>query len=380
MSDSQFQFRKVVTLSVGHFFHDVFSSFLAPILPLLIEKFSISYAAAGLLSLVQRLPSLSNPFVGMIAEQGWFRYMVILSPGLTALAMSMLGVVPWYGLAVLLMLLAGISSTFFHVPGPVMVRKVSGDRVGKGMSYFMVGGELARTAGPMVVLAAVTTWGVQGTIRLLPLGLLASGILFWHLKDVESAEKVSVKQMTYSQTTKDMLPFFMIVGGFIFFRAFAKVSLTLFLPTFLSHQGRSLWYAGGALSLVQLAGAIGTFFAGSLSDRFGRKHVLWILAVSTPVFMLAFLWSGGFIRFIFLVGVGLAIFSSGPVTLALVQDQKTDYPAFLNGIYMTLNFSLSSLMALLVGGMSDWMGLEKTYLICALLSCLAIPFINRLQH
>ena len=39
---------------------------------------------------------------------------------------------------------------------------------GKGMSYYMVGGELARTAGPMIILGVISWWGLEGTWRLIP--------------------------------------------------------------------------------------------------------------------------------------------------------------------------------------------------------------------
>ena len=88
-----FQFGNVLTISFAHLVHDIYSSFLAPILPLLIEKLSISYAMVGFLSLIQRLPSLANPFVGLMADRLALRYLLILSPVITAITMSLLGVV-----------------------------------------------------------------------------------------------------------------------------------------------------------------------------------------------------------------------------------------------------------------------------------------------
>jgi FSR family fosmidomycin resistance protein-like MFS transporter len=40
-TDLDFQTGKILALSIGHFIHDVYSSFLAPLLPLLIEKLSM---------------------------------------------------------------------------------------------------------------------------------------------------------------------------------------------------------------------------------------------------------------------------------------------------------------------------------------------------
>jgi hypothetical protein len=40
-----------------------------------------------------------------------------------------------------------------------MIKQSSGEETGKGMSYFMVGGEFARTLGPILITAAVSWWG-----------------------------------------------------------------------------------------------------------------------------------------------------------------------------------------------------------------------------
>ena len=64
---------------------------------------------------------------------------------------------------------------------PVMMKKISGDSVGKGMSFFMLGGEIARTTAPLIIVGTVSLWGLQGTYRLIPFGILASIILFFKI-------------------------------------------------------------------------------------------------------------------------------------------------------------------------------------------------------
>ncbi len=54
----------VLLISLCHFIHDVYSSFLSPLLPLLIEKLSLSLTRAGLLSTVMHLPAVLNPVNG----------------------------------------------------------------------------------------------------------------------------------------------------------------------------------------------------------------------------------------------------------------------------------------------------------------------------
>ena len=64
-----FQTEKIITISAAHFFRDVYTAFFAPMLPLLIRKFRISLSVSGLLDVVRRIPSLLNPFIGLLADK-----------------------------------------------------------------------------------------------------------------------------------------------------------------------------------------------------------------------------------------------------------------------------------------------------------------------
>ena len=158
-----------------------------------------------------------------------------------------------------------------------------------------------------------------------------------------------------------------------------KLSLTLYLPTFLTKQGNSLWLAGISLAILQFSGAIGTFFAGSISDKFGRKNILLITSIINPILMWIFISTNGNLMIPLLVIMGFFLFASGPVLLALVQDTDSEHPAFINGIYMTISFGVSSLMVLLIGFMGDYWGLIATYRFCAIISIASIPFILMLK-
>ena len=96
-----------------------------------------------------QVPALLNPYVGAMADRISVRYFIILAPAMTAVPMSLIGLAPSYAILMILLFIAGISVSLFHVPAPVMVAKLSGDHKGRGMSFFMTGGELARTVGPL---------------------------------------------------------------------------------------------------------------------------------------------------------------------------------------------------------------------------------------
>jgi len=372
----KFQLPHVLSISLAHFIHDVYSFFLSPILPLLIEKFSISYFSAGLLDFTRRFPSILNPFIGMYISRYRIKYFVIFTPAITATSMSLLGLAPHYTVLIVLLLVMGISNAFFHVPGPVMIKTFAGDRMGKGMSFWMVGGELARTLGPVVIVGAVSLWGLEGTWRLIPFGVLASLWLWYRFRNMEIEKKKGEQKETgFKKTLREHMWLFILLGGIIFFRAIMKMAIINFLPTYLKETGKSLWFGGISLSVFQIAGAVGTYFAGNLSDKMGRMQTLLVVTLVTPVTVLLFVYAKGFWVFPILILMGFFMLASGPVLLALVMDKATRHHSFMNGIYMTLTFVSASISTLLVGMMGDWFGLIETYKISAYLAFLAIPFV-----
>lgn len=378
---AKFQSGNVLLISMAHMVHDIYSSFLAPILPLLIEKLEMTYAMAGFLSVVQRLPSLLNPLIGMIADKLSPRYFIIAAPSITAVSMSLLGVAPSYTLLVILLFIMGLSAVLFHVPSPVMIRKIAGQSVGKGMSFYMLGGEIARTLGPLVILGAVSLWGLAGTYNLIPFGVAASAILYFKIRKIRIADefkKDDSENNGIKETFMEFLPFFSKLSGITFFRAVMKGALTTFLPTYITAKGGSLWLGGISLVILQSAGAVGAFGAGTISDRFGRRETLVAVSVLSPVFMWLFMTADTIFALPLLILLGITIMSTGPVMLAAVNERKSDHPAFINGIYMTISFMISALTIMLTGYLGDIYGLELTFKLSAGLALLAIPFAAKL--
>lgn len=372
-----FQQLNVITVSLAHMCHDIYTAFLAPVLPLLISKLGISLSMVGLLDVIRKTPSLLNPFIGLVADKICVRYFIIFAPAVTGILMSLLGATFSYAALAALLFAVGISNALFHVPAPVMIKHLSANKTGRGMSYYMLGGEIARTAGPLIITAAVAWWGLEGSWRVMPIGIIMSIILFIKFRNLSINKDFQKKKKEFGskETIKKMLPFFGLLAGITIFQTVLKSAFTLYLPVYMTEKGVSLWMAGISLSIMQLSGAIGTFFAGTLSDKFGRKKILLAAALINPVMILIFISCSGTYALIILFITGFTLLSSGPVMLALVQDTESEYPALLNGVYTMLSFFLSSLAVMAIGFSADWHGLTRTYQICAFAPLGAIPFI-----
>ena len=370
-----FQTGQVLTIAGGHLTHDIFTSFLAPLLPLIIQRLGLSLTLAGSLAAFQQLPSLANPLLGLLADRVNLRWFAILAPTVTAITMSAMGLAPNYTALVILLLVAGVSTAIWHVPTPVMIARASGRQVGQGMSFYMLGGELARTIGPLLAVSAVAWWGLEGIWRLAPVAMVASVILYWRTREMGGARPAARTNGSWAETWRELRRVMLPIAGIVFARGFMVAALTTFLPTFLASEGASLLQAGGSLSILELAGAAGVHTSGTVSDRIGRRRVLAFVLSVAPTLMLIFLAVRGWATLPLLMALGFATLSTNPVLMALVQEYGRHHPATANGLYMALQFAGQSLCIVLVGAMADRWGLRAAYQWCALIGFAGVGFV-----
>lgn len=372
-----FETQQVLPIIGAHFVHDTFTGFVPTLLPLLIDKLTLTLTQAGWLTTALQLPAVLNPFIGYLADRVSLRYFVILAPGITATLISSLGLASNFYSLMLLLFLTGVSVACFHAPAPAMIGRLSGKQVGYGMSLFMAAGELGRTVGPILAATAVSLWTLQGIYRMMLIGWVATIILYLRMRHV-SAHTQKPGNLRF---LVPLLPrLFLPIAVMSFFRLFMIVSLTTYLPTYMSLQGSTLWLASGALTILELAGVAGALVSGTISDKLGRKKILLVAIISSTIFMLFFLNLSDWFRLVILLFLGFSALSIGPVLLAMVQEQLPNNRAVGNGIFMVINFSLRSVVSLLLGVLGDRLGLQITFTFSALISLVAIPAVLLLPN
>ncbi len=372
----KFRTVKVATVSMSHLTHDIYTAFLAPLLPFLIQKHGLSYFMVSLLIVVMRAPALANIVFGLMSDRKGFKYLIVITPAITAITMSFIPVLDHYMHIYILVFIAGTSSALYHVPAPVIIREMAGDKIGRGMSFFMFSGELARTLGPIIILGAITWLGINYSWLIFIPGVIIAVLLYFQVRNIKTAEppnKIS-KFESFGVVMREMKPILPVMSGLIVSKAFLLLALTSFLPTFISSKGGELWLAGISLSVLELSGAAGAMISGTLSDKIGRRNVMLISSIAAPIFLVAFVFADGWVAFPMLIILGLLAFSATPVIMAWVLDSDTEYPATANSVFMTINFFSSSVVALLFGHLGDIIDLETTYLISAGISFIGVFF------
>jgi MFS transporter, FSR family, fosmidomycin resistance protein len=370
--EAGFHLSRVLAIISAHFIHDTYSAFLAPLLPNLIEKLSLTYTQAGSLSAITQLPSLLNPLIGYLDDKVNLRIFVILAPAISATTMSLLGIAPSYLSLVVLLFITGLSIAAFHAIAPAMIARSSGQQVGKGMSMFMAAGELGRTIGPLFAAWALLSFSLGKMLPVAIPGWIASLIIYFRFRGIP----VHVEKETgFRRVLPLARRLFVPLVALVFFRSFLITGMGVYLPTLLQSQGASVWKADTTLAIYQLAGVAGAFLGGTISDRLGRKPVLFAVSLLAPIMVLTFLNNTGWISFLVLVLAGFFALSSQPITLAIVQDHFPHHRSIGNGFFMAFSFICLSLSAIGIGMLADRTSLERAFQLTAYSGLLAAPMV-----
>ena len=126
------------------------------------------------------------------------------------------------------------------------------------------------------------------------------------------------------------------------------------------------------LFIFLAAGALGTFLGGPISDRFGRKPVIWfsILGALPFALMLPYVglqWTG-----ILTVIIGLIMSSAFSAIIVYAQELMPGRVGMVAGMMFGFSFGLGGLGAAALGRMADITGIETVYQVCSFLPVIGL--------
>ncbi len=195
------------------------------------------------------------------------RKYALIMPAITGICLSLLGTASTYYFGLALCLIAGFSSATMHSILPALVAKLSGKQVGKGMSFWMVGGEIGIMIGPLLIATVIAAFSIEATPWLMIPGILVSIALSILLKNMPHHNANPNLQAKIPM--KEMLTIMLPLAGIIVMRAPLRTASEIYLPVYLIEQGVNPWIAGSSVSLLLGFGIAGTILGGILKDKFG---------------------------------------------------------------------------------------------------------------
>jgi FSR family fosmidomycin resistance protein-like MFS transporter len=149
-------------------------------------------------------------------------------------------------------------------------------------------------------------------------------------------------------------------------RSTLSYAMLALLPFLFKQRGVPATYGAAALTVMLFAGGIGGLIGGFLSDRFGRRVVLFVsFLVAAPLFLAA-IYSGGLASMTFLALGGAALFGSASLLTVEAQALMPAHAAVAAGMMLGVSMGVGGL---LVGPTS---ALAQTYGIVPVLTAVSL--------
>jgi len=362
----------------AHFLNDFYVSFLAPLLPLVVLKFDISLALAGLLATVLTTSAaMSQPLFGAVADRMRRRIFVVVGPALTVAAMGLMGLAPTYTLLLILLLLAGTGTSSFHPQGASSAGQASGARLGRGLSLFVAGGELGYSLGPLIIALVVQARGLAATWMVAVPGLAACALLWRFIPRRRPMPPATAAGGLRSDLRAAFAPLF-VLWLIVVLRSVIISAYQTFLPLLLQQRGGSIVEGGWAVFLFGGIGALGGISGGTLSDRYGRRRMLGLSLILGVPMLYAFIRTSGPLAYVFLAAGGVSLYLSAAVTIVMAQELLPHRASVASSIVMGLAWGTAGLSLTGVGAVADVIGLEGALTWTLTLVIVALAAVARL--
>jgi FSR family fosmidomycin resistance protein-like MFS transporter len=361
---AQLDKRAMAALSTGHCATDFANGALPALLPFLVDKFDLSYTLAAAAMLASAMSSsIVQPLFGLWSDR---RGAIWLLPGGVALAGAGIGVAcvaPTYPLVLVFVVLSGLGVAAYHPEGSKFAAFASGRRRASGMSLFSIGGNVGFALGPTVATPLVLVFGLAGGLLLAVPGALVAAALLVLVRFLGSFAPEPGSQVRSDEP--DRIGALLLLLGVIAFRSVSWFGLITFVPLYEVSLGHSKAHGNHLLSLMLLAGGIGTLVAGPLADRFGRRPVLLVSTAVTAPLILVFVVVGGLPGAIALAGVGVSVIGTFGVTMVMSQEYLPRRIGMASGLSIGLSIGLGGVGAVALGAVADSIDLRAAMYVAA---------------
>lgn len=391
--------RQFWSVGLGHFTNDVFmasGSILLIFLSTTIVPMSLTQIGFAI-GMQQLSGALAQPVFGLRADKTGGR--VIGSGGLTwVVSMFVLTLIVAlftrnYYLMLIPFLMQGLGSAALHPVGMLHASEADESRAASNTAYFFLMGQMGLALGPALVGYLLDTAnrgtlikfsGVTGfpgtdvmTVSMMPLFFMAMFaipvVIFMftglprgrivHIKEEKSKEKATNDTLTYAP--------FIIIALLVLLRALAQPGSANFIPVLFEEKGWTAAQYGLIASSFWIASGIAGVVMGNLADRFDRRYiVLASMLISAPAFF--------FLPFIdgaaaFALAIIAGGFSGGShsIIVVLAQELVPDSKGFASGAILGFIFASGAIGNIIIGAVSDVIGLGVTFQIVAITAVIA---------
>ena len=381
-ADTGTTFAILVSLSVCHMLNDLNQSLVPALYPILKSSYDLDFAQIGLITLAFQLTaSMLQPVVGMVTDRRPQPYSLPVAMSCSLVGLVMLSMANSYHLILLSAALVGVGSSVFHPEASRVARMASGGRYGFAQSLFQLGGSTGSAIGPLLAAFIVLPRG-QGSVAWFSLVALLAMVLLtyvggWYNRHPAMAARRGRRAPPPATVSPVPRGTVIMAISVILILLFSKNVYTASLSsyyTFFLMEKFNVTVRSAQLHLFVFLGsvAIGTFLGGPISDRFGRKPVIWFSILGALPFALLLpyanlMWTG-----VLSVVIGLILASAFSAIIVYAQELMPGRVGMVAGMMFGFSFGLGGLGAAALGRIADATGIEFVYRVCSFLPVIGL--------
>lgn len=377
-------FRILIIISLVHMLNDSIQAVIPAIFPIIEESMNLTYLQLGFIGFaLQMTASILQPIVGIYSDKKPSPYLLPL--GLTSTLIGMLGLAfaPNYYFILLSVTFVGIGSSVFHPEGSKVVYLAAGNKRGLAQSIFQVGGNGGQSLAPILTALVFVPLGQFGAIWFTIVAGIAVLLLIyiarWYREKLnfESIQnKKKTKKAINPEKVKNIKFAMIILIFFVFVRSWYHTSITNYYPFFIMDEyNLKIDKAQIFIFLFLLAGAVGTFVGGPLSDRFGRRNIILFSMIGSTPIALILPYVNETLAYPLLFINGFIVLSSFSVTVVYAQELMPGKIGSVSGLMIGLAFGLGAIGAVALGGLADFYGIKPVMIGASVLPLLGISAI-----
>lgn len=359
---------RLAGLSWSHFLNDGAANYLPGILPALLVQMDMSVALAGTIMAALLVGQGLQPLVGLIGDRIGGRAFVVAGLFGSSAGGALISVVDSPLLLMCVLVLIGISNSLFHPQALAGVRLLAHRRQGTAMSVFLIGGEVGRGVWPAVASWVVVRWGMD-MLWVLALPALFTLPLLWHWAPSLPARDREVAPIAWRRHAKPLS----LLVAFCALRALMIFSVITFVPVLWSAGGGSLTAGASFITVLMVIGVIGNLAGGRIADFSGTRPILVTAMAAACLLLVLFVQLDGYWLWVVLAALGIALFSTLPLTILIAQDVLPENRSFGSGLALGLANALGALAVIVLGPVAEYWGAAAPLWVAA--ACAAVALV-----
>ena len=347
----------MAALSAGHCATDFANGALPALLPFFVDRFHLSYTLAATVMLASAASSsLIQPLFGAWSDKRGAIWLLPAGVAVAGIGIALAAAAPAYWLVLLLVVISGLGVAAYHPEGSKFAAYAGGRKRASAMSLFSIGGNVGYALGPTVTTPLVLALGLTGALLLsLPVLGVALALLLVSPYLARFAPEPGAAGRAEGEDRPGALA---LLLGVIAFRSVAWFGLITFVPLWEVSLGHSKAEGSHLLSLMLLAGGLGTLAAGPLADRLGRRPVLNVSLLATAPLIFVYVLVGGISGAIALAFVGVCVIGTFGVTMVMSQEYLPTRIGMASGLSIGLSIGLGGIAAVGLGALADSVDLQ----------------------